>query len=103
MWAVVDEGVCIGCALCTSFAPEIFEINDDGFAEAMQEATDEQKDAVQQAIDACPVVAISWDEDSEAEAEEPAEPEIKEADEKAEATDKKPEVTEPKKCGCKKK
>lgn len=102
MWAVVDEGVCIGCALCTSFAPDIFEINDDGFAEAMQEVAADQKDAVQQAIDACPVVAISWDEDSAAEEDEkPEKPEAKEAAEKPEAA--KPQAAEPKKCGCQKK
>lgn len=60
MWAEVDPSACIGCGLCTDLAEGIFQINDSGVAEAIAEASDDQKDAVQEAIDSCPAHAISW-------------------------------------------
>lgn len=61
MKAVVDQGLCIGCGLCTGMEPDVFQMNDDGKAEAVNEADDSNKDMVQDAIDACPVNAISWE------------------------------------------
>ena len=55
----VNEDVCIGCGLCISTVPEVFEVNADGKAEACGHTTDENRAAVQEAIDACPVQAIS--------------------------------------------
>ncbi len=55
MQAYVDPDVCIGCGLCASAVPEVFQMNDDGKAEATAEGAD---DAVKQAIDDCPVSAI---------------------------------------------
>lgn len=61
MKATVDQDVCIGCGMCTGIAPNHFQMNDAGKAEAFQEAADAEKDQVQQAIDSCPVGAISWE------------------------------------------
>ena len=36
MKATVNED-CIGCGLCESTAPEVFEIGDDGLAHAIEE------------------------------------------------------------------
>ena len=53
---------CIGCGLCISTVPEVFEVNADGKAEAYGHTSEENKAAVQEAIDACPVQAISFDD-----------------------------------------
>ena len=59
MKAIVNQDTCIGCGLCSSRVPEVFEVNADGNAEACGHTTDENRAAVQEAIDACPVQAIS--------------------------------------------
>jgi len=62
MRAYVDQELCIGCGLCESTAPEVFELNDDGKAAAVADTTEENRAAVQEAIDSCPVSAISESE-----------------------------------------
>lgn len=58
---VVDKDKCSGAAVCVGLAPEVFELNDKGKAEITDpEGADE--DTIQQAIDGCPVDAISWKE-----------------------------------------
>lgn len=59
MKAIVNQDTCIGCGLCISTVPEVFEVNADGKAEACGHTTDENRAAAQEAIDACPVQAIS--------------------------------------------
>ena len=59
MKAIVNQDTCIGCGLCISTVPEVFEVNADDKAEAYGHTTDENRAAVQEAIDACPVQAIS--------------------------------------------
>lgn len=61
MNVMVDQDTCIGCGLCTSTVDEVFQMNDDGKAEAYNTVSGENKDAVQNAIDSCPVAAISWE------------------------------------------
>lgn len=66
----VNQDVCIGCGACQAICPEVFEINDEGFAQATVDVIAE--DFEETAIDAkesCPVNAIV----------EPAEEEIEEA------------------------
>lgn len=61
MKATVNED-CIGCGLCESIAPEVFEIGDDGLAHAIEEEVPEAaEDAAQEACDGCPVTAIELD------------------------------------------
>lgn len=62
MKAIVNQDTCIGCGLCISTVPEVFEVNADGKAEACGHTTDENRAAVQEAIDACPVQAISTED-----------------------------------------
>lgn len=58
---VVDQDECSGAAVCVAIAPEVFELNDEGKAEVVDpEGADEE--TIQQAIDGCPVDAISWKE-----------------------------------------
>ncbi len=59
---VVDEDKCQGHAICVGLAPEVFELNDQGISVVKDpEGADEAK--IQQAIDGCPVDAISWEEE----------------------------------------
>jgi len=62
MRAFVDHETCIGCGLCTETAPEVFRLNDNNLAEAIADTTDENRDAVQEAIEGCPVSAIREEE-----------------------------------------
>ena len=59
MRACVDQNLCIGCGLCVSAAPDVFEMNTDGKAIAFADTTEANKDSVQSAINGCPVSAIS--------------------------------------------
>lgn len=62
MKAVVDQDTCIGCGLCCGMCDAVFGMNDEGKAEARQAATEENHGDVQNAIDSCPVSAISWED-----------------------------------------
>ena len=56
----VDFDLCESNALCEALAPQNFEIDDDDFLQIIDEnVTDENRDAVQQAVAACPKSAIS--------------------------------------------
>lgn len=59
MKAQVDQEMCIGCGMCAATAADVFEVNDEGKAVVIAETTDANKDAVQEAIDGCPVSAIT--------------------------------------------
>ena len=63
MNAKVDQDACIGCSMCPDIAPDIFRMDDNGKAESYNEVDEKNKEAVQEAIDTCPVDAIDWDED----------------------------------------
>lgn len=62
MRAYVDQDTCIGCGLCVTICPEVFQLNADGKAEAMADTTDDNRDSVLEAIDSCPVSAIREEE-----------------------------------------
>ena len=62
MRAYVDQATCIGCGLCAATCPEVFDLNDDGKAQAVADTTDENPDEVTEAIDGCPVSAIREEE-----------------------------------------
>lgn len=60
---------CIGCGLCQATCPEVFEINDDGYATTIVDEVSEE--LTEDAIDAkegCPVNAIEEVSDSSIEA-----------------------------------
>lgn len=60
MKAVVDKDLCIGCGLCPSICPEVFSMDDDGLAVAIDEELDENiVDSAKEAEDSCPVDAIT--------------------------------------------
>jgi ferredoxin len=58
--ATVDRDLCIASGVCEATAPDDFELDADGKAHATPPTSD--PDAVQDAKDGCPSMAISWDE-----------------------------------------
>lgn len=57
----VDKDECISCGLCVELAPEVFKLDDEGVAEVFDpEGASEEK--IQEAVDACPVSCIHWEE-----------------------------------------
>lgn len=61
MKACVDKETCIGCGLCASLAPDIFEMEDDGLAGVVGEVTSTNEADVKNAEESCPVCAIKVD------------------------------------------
>lgn len=63
MKANVDKDTCIGCGMCPSICPDVFEMDDDdGKAKVIvSEVPDGKDDEAQDAADSCPVNAISVD------------------------------------------
>jgi ferredoxin len=57
--AYVDPDLCIGCMLCTQICPKVFEMQSDGKSKAVNPISDTEEN-IQEAIDQCPVDAISW-------------------------------------------
>jgi ferredoxin len=57
----VDKEVCISCTLCVDMVPEVFRMDEDDLAEVY--APDgASEDKIQEAMDACPVSCIHWEE-----------------------------------------
>mgnify|MGYP001074081988 CR=1 FL=1 len=63
MKPTVDPDLCIGCGLCASICPEVFEMNDDGLAEPIVDQVPEGKfGEAEEARDGCPTSAISLED-----------------------------------------
>ncbi len=54
----VDKDLCVGCALCAQVCDEVFEMDADGVAQVKTDA-DLNAACIQDAVDQCPVGAIS--------------------------------------------
>jgi ferredoxin len=54
----VDQDTCIGCGLCTSLCPQVFEMGDEGKARVIKPNAEKEKCA-KEAADSCPVTAIT--------------------------------------------
>ncbi|MDD5456582.1 MAG: ferredoxin [Candidatus Margulisbacteria bacterium] len=55
----IDEEKCIGCGVCCSMLETVFEMNDDKGIAIVKDPNGASKEQIQEAIDACPVEAIS--------------------------------------------
>jgi ferredoxin len=60
MKVAVDTAKCSGIGLCEMAAPTVFEVGDDGQAQAINpEPSEDERDAVEQAVRECPTSALS--------------------------------------------
>ena len=60
MIVAVDDERCRGHGVCTSVCPDVFALNDDGYAEVLvSEIPTALEDDVRQAVRQCPEKAIS--------------------------------------------
>ncbi|MFC1514989.1 ferredoxin [Candidatus Omnitrophota bacterium] len=57
---VVDESKCVGCGLCVTNCPEIFELNDEGIA--VVKSSDSNSCDIKDTASQCPVEAITIEE-----------------------------------------
>lgn len=60
MNVTVDQYLCIGCGACVALCPKVFRLGEDGKSGVCQTVTEETLSQVQEAVDSCPVTAISW-------------------------------------------
>lgn len=55
----VDPELCIACGACVSLVPEVYDWDDDGKAQAIdEEVSAEIEDEVREALESCPTEAI---------------------------------------------
>ena len=59
MKAKVDQTICIGCGLCMSIEPQVFVRDNNGLAKALNIVSDNDNEKIIEAINSCPVSAIS--------------------------------------------
>lgn len=60
MKAHVDKDICIGCGLCASMTPDVFSMDDDGLAVAVEEdVAEEFEEMAEESANDCPVSAIA--------------------------------------------
>ncbi|MFA5577347.1 MAG: ferredoxin [Tissierellaceae bacterium] len=63
MKAKVDRDECIGCGLCSSICPEVFEMDDENIATVIADPVPSgQEDSARDAENSCPTGAISIEE-----------------------------------------
>lgn len=54
----VDKKKCLGCGVCISFCPEVFELKDGKSKVKEKVDLKKYKDSIKEAIEICPVEAI---------------------------------------------
>ena len=60
MKAHVDHDTCIGCGVCPSVCPEVFEMRDDGLSHVIVDTVPAgAEDAAKDAEESCPVDAFT--------------------------------------------
>lgn len=60
MKASIDRSGCIGCGLCPSICPDVFQMADDGLAEVITEDVPSgAEDSAKEAAENCPVSVIT--------------------------------------------
>ena len=62
MKATIDRNGCIGCGLCASTCPEVFQMAGDGLAEVVAQPTPAQEAATKEAEQGCPAGVIKTED-----------------------------------------
>ena len=55
----VNPDLCVGCGLCCDLCGSVFQLNDQGLAQAVAEPAPAEEEAARSAMDSCLVSAIS--------------------------------------------
>lgn len=55
----IDDNTCIGCGVCCSMLDNVFEMDDNKGVATVKNASGATEAEIQEAIEACPVEAIS--------------------------------------------
>lgn len=55
----VNGNICIGCGACAGTYPNIFQFNDEGIAEVIEENQNQESEDAEEMVEICPVGAIS--------------------------------------------
>jgi ferredoxin len=58
----VDMNLCQSHGECVTVAPDIFQLGDDDVLVWQEEVADDRREAVEEAVNVCPMMAISIDE-----------------------------------------
>jgi len=58
----IDEEECIGCGTCEEISPEVFKLNEETEKAEVIEPEDGPENLIEEAIEACPVECIHWEE-----------------------------------------
>ena len=61
MKASVDRDTCIGCGVCPSICPSVFEMDGDRSSTKVDIVPEGDEDAAKEAAESCPVEAIEID------------------------------------------
>ena len=59
---VIDTDECVACGTCVEICPEVFEMEDGADTATVLLETGGPEEAIQEAIDSCPVQCISLEE-----------------------------------------
>jgi ferredoxin len=62
MKPVINQELCIGCGQCEAICPEVFKLNDGKSVVLELQDYSSFKEKIDQAVDSCPVQAISVEE-----------------------------------------
>lgn len=62
MKAKIDEDLCTGCGLCADNCPDVFELTDDVAKVKVEDVPTDAEECTRQAVEDCPVEAISIEE-----------------------------------------
>jgi ferredoxin len=61
MKVTINTALCQGHGRCTLIAPEVFDIDDDGFGMVIRNPDPSEEDDVRKAVSSCPESAITVD------------------------------------------
>jgi len=59
---LIDEEECIGCGSCEEICPEVFALNEDTEMAEVIKPEGGPEDLIEEAIEACPVECIQWED-----------------------------------------